>query len=624
MRRVLRRLIPAAAALVLLGSCAYYNTYFMAKRYYSQATMGLPYAVDKSDPGRVPNFNKSVDYCKKLLANYPKSKYVDDAYLLWARGLIGKDDPGAAVDMLRTFTDRYPKSSLRPEATFYLGLGYRLTHKYTEAVTALEDYRRYAPKGDLVPYALLEESRALTSLRRFGDAATVADTLVERFPKHPLHDRALLARAEARLALGQYQQAKDDYRILGTRADNDDDRFRWMLKEADCLEAGHDFDASLALLRDAISYEREPVLSDTAGKPVAGYAPTGGAPAGDHWGQLQLRIGSVYTLMGRQQDALGAFNEVLLHFWRTPLAAEAQYRIGYVYEVVADDFDAARREYSKVRDQSVSSVYSAQATQRIQNLDRLSQFRVAGGDSVAKVAEAGFMRAELYLFQNDKPQRALEEYRAVSARFGGTGWDAKALLAQAWVLSNRMRDSTAADSLLWMIVRDHPATEAQLAARDYLEERGETVPDSLIKMPEHPLLAVVDSVPPLTAPPGTDPRLGAAGTVGTDSTLRLGMRGSMYGGDRYRVSAQQDSALNARRQAAVDASVDSLARVMATTDSLAHLAPAARSDSLAHGRPAAPPDSSGGKPPATPGPAPPVVPPVPPVPPVPARPDSLP
>ncbi|MFI5372280.1 MAG: tol-pal system YbgF family protein [Candidatus Eisenbacteria bacterium] len=620
MPRVLRRLLIAAPALVLLGSCAYYNTYFMAKRYYSQATMGLPYAVDKPDPGRLPNFGKSVDYCKKLLANYPKSKYVDDAYLLWARGLIGKDDPGAAVDMLRTFTDRYPKSPLRAEATFFLGLAYRLTHKYTEAVTSLEDYRRLAPKGDLVPYALLEESRALSSLRRFDDAAAVADTLAERFPKHVLHDRALLARADARLAIGDYQRARGDYHTLGARADNDEDRFRWMLKEADCLEAGHEYDESLALLRDAISHEREPVLSDTTGKPGLGFVPTSANPIGDHWGQLKLRIGSVYTLMSRQPEALAAFNDVLLHYWRTPLAAEAQYRIGYLYEVVADDFDAARREYNKVKDQSVSSVYAAQATQRMQNLDRLAQFRVAGGDSVAKAAEASFMRAELYLFQNDKPQRALEEYRSVSDRFSGTPWDAKAKLAQAWVLSHRMRDSTAADSLLWVIVRDHPATEAQLAARDYLEAWGETVPDSLIKMPEHPLLAVTDSVA-LTPPPGTDPRLGMGGAVASDSALRLGMRGNMYGSS-YHQPTQQDSLLYGQRPAAVTASVDSLARVVATTDSLARAASAAKSDSLSHGKAVVAPDSLGAKPKPVPGPGPPPAPP--PISPAPARPDSLP
>ena len=621
----LRRALGAALALALmltLGSCAYYNTMFMAKRYYNQATLGAPYLVDKPDPSQAQNFNKSVDYCKKLLGSYPKSKWVDDATLLWARGLIGKDDPGAALEMLRGFSARYPNTPLRAEATFYLGLSSRLTHKYTEAVTAFEDSRRISPRGDMVPYAYLEESRALMSLHRYDEAAAIADTLIERFEKHPLHDRALLTRADARLALGDYQQARDDYRTLGGRAANDDDRFRWLLKEADCLEAGHDGEASLVLLRDALSHEKEPVLSDTTGK--LGFIPVNLSGGADRWGLLKLRIGGAYTLMGRQQEALGAFDDVMVHYWRTPLAAEAQYRKGYVYEVVADDFATARLEYGKVRDQSVSSVFAVQANQRAANLDRLAQFRVAGGDSVAKDAEASFMRAELYLFQNDKPQRAMDEYRGVSERFPGTGWDAKALLAQAWVKRTRMRDTTGADSLLWAIVNQHPATEAQLAARDYLEQRGAEVPDSLIKMPERPLLAA--DTTRLTPPPGGDMPLGTTSPAAMDSTLRLGMRGSLYGGaadPRLRVDAGIDSLSRAA------ASTDSLARVQqaAIPDTSAKVIASVRADSVAaaRARATAPRDTTG--PGTTPAPAVPPAPmgePVPALPPGIAKPDSLP
>jgi hypothetical protein len=205
----------------------------------------------------------------------------------------------------------------------------------------------------------------------------------------------------------------------------------------------------------------------------------------------------------------------------------------------------------------------------------------------------------------------------VSTRFAGSPWDAKAMLAQAWVLSHRMRDSTTSESLLWAIVRDHPATEAQLAARDYLEERGEAVPDSLIKLPEHPLLAVTDSVR-LTAPPTTDPRLGTSPTA-NDSTLKLGMRSGMYGTNPYSYQARQDSIANAQYHNASSASVDSLARVVAATDSLARAAAAARADSLARARGSSRPDTS-----STPGHSPPPPPPPPPVAPVPARPDSLP
>jgi len=36
----------------------------------------LPYPVDKPDPSHAPEFNKAIEYSKKLLAQYPKDKLV--------------------------------------------------------------------------------------------------------------------------------------------------------------------------------------------------------------------------------------------------------------------------------------------------------------------------------------------------------------------------------------------------------------------------------------------------------------------------------------------------------------------------------------------------------------------
>src|SRR6266850_4629832 len=106
----------SAAALVALGlllsSCAYYNTYYLARKYYEKGTGGLPYPVDKPDPSHAPEFNKAIEYSKKLLAQYPKDKLVDDAYLMWARALLGNDDPRQAIKLLEDFPTRFPKSSL--------------------------------------------------------------------------------------------------------------------------------------------------------------------------------------------------------------------------------------------------------------------------------------------------------------------------------------------------------------------------------------------------------------------------------------------------------------------------------------------------------------------------------
>ena len=480
-------------ALSILGSsCAYYNTFYLAKRYYNTATEGLPYPVEKVGAVQAGNYQKSIDYSKKLIANYPKSKWVDDAYLMWAQALLGKEDPLQTIAMLQDFPTRYPNSQLKPDATFYLGVAFRQARKYTESLVALDEYLEKAPNGTLVTYAQLERSRALMSLNRPKEAAQAASQVIERFPNSAMVVRLRAARAEALLAGGDPAAARRDFQALGLRAADDDERFAFLLREADCLEAARDYVGGLELLTAALSNEPVPIRSATG--------TTTSTPAGERYGQLTLRIGTVHLLAGRSEQALAAYRNVLQDYPKTPLAAEAQFRIGYAKETVLDDFDAARQEYAKVRDQSTSSVFFAQATQRQQSLDRLARFRTAGADSTDSKVEAGFLLAEQYLFQLDKPDRAMEAYAEIAREHKGTAAAAKALNAEAWVLRRKLERPAAADSLLWKVVREYPGTEGQIAARDYLETGGHTVPAELIKLPE-PEVPAPDTTLKLTPPP---------------------------------------------------------------------------------------------------------------------------
>ncbi|NOT33539.1 MAG: tetratricopeptide repeat protein [Candidatus Eisenbacteria bacterium] len=529
-------LAAAALALVILSSCAYYNTFFLARRNYNNATNGLPYAVDKGGSSAltqsgttanvVPQYNKAIDYSKKVMGVYAKSKWVDDAYLMWAKSLIGKDDPGQAIELLEEFPLRYPESSLRREAAFYRALALRHSRKYATSLGAFDDFLASAPKHDLTPYAHLERSRVLLSLDRPLDAAEAASRVVEGWPKHLLRERALQARAEGLLTGRQTDKARADFAELGRRADNDDDRFTFLLREVDCYEAARDWNGALGLLRGAIGYEREPALVDTAAA-TAGFGGTSNRQA-ERWGRLKLRIGTVLAQSGNRDGALESFNDVIARYWRQPLAAEAQFRVGYVFETVADDFERAREEYGKVRLQSPSSSFVGQASQRDAQLARLAQYRNStGSDSSVRIAEAALMRAELYLFQLDKPDRALEEYSKLASDLKGTPWEAKAMTAEAWVLRNKLDQPKRADSLWWEVVRHHPETEAQLAARDYLEESGIQVPDSLIKLP--PVPSHADTVKDLLPPPAPTPTAMDRRQMMADSLLRSGYGRSLYG-----------------------------------------------------------------------------------------------
>ncbi|MBI1799187.1 MAG: tetratricopeptide repeat protein [Candidatus Eisenbacteria bacterium] len=511
-----------------LGACAYWNTFYLARKNYDKATQGEPYLVEIPVNRSPEGFNPAITYSKKLIAQYPKSKWVDDAYLLWARSLLGKDDPLQTVNMLSDFAVRFPASDLKPDATFYLGVAYRQAHRPVQALQMLDEFLAQKSRHPLEPYALLERARVLKTLDRTEDASRAAGDLISRYPRSPLVRPARIARAEALFAGGDYAGAREDYRALGLAALDDEDRFGFLLREADCLEGARQYDAEIELLHGAISHEHAPVISTQTTATGAAIVTPPSGPGADHWGRLRIRVGTAHLLAGRLEPALNEYREVVESYPRSVLAAEAQYGIGYAWETLGEDFDKARAEYAKVREISAQGGFSLQATQRADHLDRLAKYRRSGGrDSLEKKAEAGFLLAELYLFQHGKPERAIEEYRRIEHEFHGTAWAGKAINAQAWVLSRKLDRQAEADSLYWRVIHEYRATEAQLAARDYLEAEGHLVPDSLIERPK----AVVDTTHAapdslsLTPPPATTPRLGEPGVMFQhapgDSALRL-------------------------------------------------------------------------------------------------------
>ena len=528
MRARLAGLAGLAALALVAGSCAYYNTFYLARKYYDIAAIRQPYLVDRPQNVDTQNFNKSIDYAKKILGLYPKSKWVDDAYLLWARSLLGKDDPGQAVNMLQDFDVRYPNSPIRNEAKFYLGVAYRQNRKYKDAARTLEEFLAQAPRHALAPYAYLERARALSSSQEYAAAAAAASHLIERWPKSALKPQARNVRAEANFKNLDYAAAREDFRALGSEATTDEDRMTFLMREADCLEAAKSYAEEMTLLRGALSHEAPPFMRpEPTPPPVAGAPnppvdtspPPQQAQVNDRYARLMVRIGTVYTLTGKVSEAVAAYHGVVRDFPRTPVAAEAQYRIGYAYETAADDFEKARTEYGRVRDIANSS-FVTQAAQRLSNLDRIAKFRSTTRDTVEAKAEAGFLLAEQYLFQINKPERALEEYRKLEQQFAGTPWSAKAIVAQAWVMSRKLDRKAEADSLFWLAVRQHPATDAQLAARDYLEMEGAQVPADLIQLPVRQL-AQADTMPALTPVPTTATALGNPLSTASDS---IGLR----------------------------------------------------------------------------------------------------
>ena len=278
-------------------------------------------------------------------------------------------------------------------------------------------------------------------------------------------------------------------------------------------------------------------------------------PRYEQLGRVLLKEGQVLAALGRPWDAIQAYEQVIDEYRGTTYAAEAQYRIGYTYEVNLEDFDEAQKAYQAVGSQGRSS-FTEDAERRAKNLGTVkSLLAEASSDSAsaatAAAAQAHFMRAELYLFQQDKPDKALAEYLEIQKDFPGTDHEAKAALAEAWVRMHALADTARGRAKYAEVMRRFPDTEyGRRASRILKGPEREPAPEEFdgpslaeLATPENiasvtvrdSLLAAAEAPPPAdsSSAPGTSaPDTSAASSVGERQRQLL---------ERLRQETQADS-----------------------------------------------------------------------------------
>ena len=216
------------AVFALTGGCAYFNTFYHAKQFYESAESaheteikqaqgisgggqaggsanGLG-GINPADPryakrqnaavGRSSDlYSKCIDKCKKVIDDYPGSKWQDDARLLMAKAYYGKGDYISARSELDHFAERFPKSNKLAEAAYWRGLTAFAQEDYPGAQAIWADLIQRYPKYDDRESVEFYVAEALREEELPDRAEAAYQDFLSRYPKGDLA-------VQARLALG--------------------------------------------------------------------------------------------------------------------------------------------------------------------------------------------------------------------------------------------------------------------------------------------------------------------------------------------------------------------------------------------------------------------------------------
>ena len=144
---------------------------------------------------------------------------------------------------------------------------------------------------------------------------------------------------------------------------------------------------------------------------------------------IRLKQANVYNLMGRVEDALEAYQEIIQDNPRTEYSAEAYYRMGLIEQKQRKDLVRAKKLFGEARRARGSSSVALLARDQLTVLADLDRYQKAAKKAGLENPEPYFNLAELYLFKLAEPESALAIYQKVLSASDTTENAPKALYA---------------------------------------------------------------------------------------------------------------------------------------------------------------------------------------------------
>ncbi len=455
-----------ATVLAAVTSCAYFNTLYNAKQTFKEAqkadaraattqTRSQPQQTTPVASPSARQYEDVIEKCKKMIANYPDSRHVDDAMLLSARALYALGRYDEAVAALDTLEHKRPNSNLLKDAAFLKAKSLYSAKKFDLAAPALRDFVRDNRKNSNRPEALYLLCASLMELGLHDEAVAALETLEKDHGRSQYRFRAQVEMADILARKEFYKESLAVYERLSSSRIPESYRYDVWLGMASVQYQVGDPSGAIRTLENARALTQLPDK-----EPIA-----------------ILLLARSHAALDSTALALTELTDVTQRFARGVYAAEAYYRLGILYEGM-DSLETAQHNYEEVPRAYSGSEFAEDAIKRAGNISRVLRLQeTAGDDSPEAIAMRTFSMAEIQFFQFENMEKAITNYQKIVSDFPDSEYAPRAVYALGYINGVVLGDSVKAREWYDVLVSRYPdSAQARLAYGFY---KGAPEPPSL-------------------------------------------------------------------------------------------------------------------------------------------------
>lgn len=456
--------LAALLGLLFFTGCAYFNTFYFARKYYDQAEkLRETSASDKLPVDAIRKYEKAIFQCKKVLNFHADSRWVDDAVFLMGASYYGKAEYDSALRTFDGLLEGFPGSDFVARAHYYKGLCFHEREDYEEMELAFRAALDADPEFERRDDILFTLARTAEEQGDRNKAVSEYRVLIRTYPGKVRAEDALFEIGRLYFDAGVFDSSLIAYEEL-VATTKDEERFQ---------------QATLAMSQSLVRLGRP----EEAIRQLERHLPSRQeieAERGNDWpARVKLSLAQALNAQDRHDEAIEQLREIVELYRSSPYATEAQYQIGYTYESYMDSLSAAELAYDEATKMSSQSSFRDLARTRLGNVKKLitlsSEVTPAGDQDLERKAEAALQIAELYYFTERKIDQAVAQYERVVAEFPETRSAPKAAYALGWIRLREREDRDGGVSAFRDVVFDFPASEQARSAIDILiEEEADT------------------------------------------------------------------------------------------------------------------------------------------------------
>jgi TolA-binding protein len=471
----LRRLaLIAPVALIILmvlgSSCAYFNTFWLAKSDYGKAVdkggfdFQDPYTQPKLQGEAKGMVESCIEQCSKLLQLHPDSKWADDALLLMGNCFVMRDDNANAMKKFDELIQIYSSSNHIDQA--------RYMQAYT-SVRAGQEEQAAIILGDLIGEIDSKDIQRRSTyllariLHHQGDCERAVGRYTDHLEKYNEKDLAVQIRLNIASCMLKMGQAREVIVTLEPLADDlDETGVAARLRIGAARRSLGEYDEAVDILTTISESTVEDSLRARA----------------------LMEVAQTMLAQDKVEDAIQVLGEAsdIAREKAPSVKNEAVYKTGMIYEKRVRDFDQAVATYEQIS--KTKSEYGLLAAARAKAITAVKEYQTALSDSipdsVEEEAKHRFMLAEHFMEDLDLPEKSLAAYKALADSFPETEFGIRAMLRTAAFLE----------------------AKGDTVARDYyrrvIELRPGSVYANVARMNlDMPLVDVISEVPHTVPPP---------------------------------------------------------------------------------------------------------------------------